>query len=82
MKKSTPAMLSALLWLKNRTGDGVFDRNQVLAAAGERAPVMRGTWSKLESAGLVERYLNNRRLRITDAGKLVDLRGVRESEPE
>jgi len=75
-------MLSALLWLKNRTGDGVFDRNQVLTAAGERAPVMRSTWSKLENDGLVERYLSNRRLRITDAGKLVDLRGVRESEAE
>lgn len=80
MRKATPAMLSALLWLKNRNGDGVFDRNQVLTAAGERAPIMRSTWSKLENAGLVERYLNNRRLRITDAGKLVDLRGVRESE--
>jgi hypothetical protein len=75
-------MLSALLWLKNRTGDGVFDGNQVLTAAGERAPVMRSTWSKLENDGLVERYLNNRRLRITDAGKLIDLRGVKESEAE
>lgn len=80
MSGVTPSMLSALLWLKNRNGDGVFDRNQVLTAAGERAPIMRSTWSKLEAAGLVERYLNNRRLRITDAGKLVDLRGVRESE--
>jgi hypothetical protein len=80
MRKATPSMLSALLWLKNRNGDGVFDRNQVLTAAGERAPIMRSTWSKLEAAGLVERYLNNRRLRITDAGKLVELRGVRESE--
>jgi len=80
MSGATPSMLSALLWLKNRNGDGVFDRNQVLTAAGERAPIMRSTWSKLEAAGLVERYLNNRRLRITHAGKLVDLRGVRESE--
>ncbi|NTZ60353.1 hypothetical protein G6L24_08530 [Agrobacterium tumefaciens] len=80
MRKATPSMLSALLWLKNRSADGVFDRNQVLTAAGERAPIMRSTWSKLEAAGLVERYLNNRRLRITDAGKIVDLRGVRESE--
>lgn len=80
MRKATASMLSALLWLKNRNGDGVFDRNQVLTAAGERAPIMRSTWSKLENDGLVERYLNNRRLRITDAGKLVDLRGVRESE--
>ncbi len=80
MRKATPSMLSALLWLKNRNGDGVFDRNQVLTAAGERAPIMRSTWSKLESDGLVERYLNNRRLRITNAGKLVDLRGVQESE--
>lgn len=77
----TDSQKSALLWLRNRNGDGVFDKHQVLTAAGERAPYLRSTWSKLESCGLVERYLNGRRLRITDAGKSVDLRGVSENQP-
>lgn len=77
----TDSQKSALLWLRNRNGDGVFDRNQVLNAAGERAPYMRSTWSNLERAGLVERYLNGRRLRITDTGKALDLRGVGENAP-
>jgi len=76
---ATDAMLSALKWLRNRNADGVFDRHQVLTAAGERAPVMRSTWSKLEKAGLVERYHNRRRLRVTAAGLAVDLRNVGES---
>lgn len=76
----TDAQKSALKWLANRTGDGVFDRHQVLTAAGERAPVMRSTWTRLERAGLVERYLSNRRLRITDEGRALDLSRVGESE--
>lgn len=77
----TKAGLSALLWLRNRNYDGVFDRNQVLVAGGEKAPVMRGTWTKLEKAGVVELYHDRRRVRVTDFGKLVDMRGVRESGP-
>ncbi|TPW33222.1 hypothetical protein FJU08_01260 [Martelella alba] len=80
MKKATPNQLSALKWLKNRSGDGVFDRNQVLNACGERAPVMRSTWNKLRDLGLVEPYLNNRRLRITENGLRIDLSKVNESE--
>lgn len=80
MSAITGPQKSALLWLRNRSGDGVFDRNQVLNAAGERAPYMRSTWSNLEREGLVERYLNGRRLRITDAGKSIDLRGVGEND--
>lgn len=76
---ATKAMLSALLWLKNRNGDGVFDRYNVLTAGGEKSPVMRSTWSKLESEGLGERYLNNRRFRLTDKAHQVDLKGVEES---
>lgn len=76
----TIAQKAALKWLINRYSDGVFDKNQVLTAAGERAPVMRATWTNLERAGLVERYLNNRRLKVTDAGHAIDLRGVQESE--
>lgn len=77
----TKAGMSALLWLRNRNGDGVFDRNQVLVAGGEKAPVMRGTWTKLANAGAVEFYHGRRRVRVTDFGKLVNMRGVRESEP-
>ena len=72
---------SALLWLKNRNGDGVFDRNGILVAGGERGPYMRATWKRLEENGYVERYLGNKRLRITDAGHSVDLNGVSENDP-
>lgn len=78
---NTVSMLAALKWLRNRNGDGVFDRNQVLTAAGERAPIMRSTWSKLEKAGLVEFYLNRRRLRVTANGLAIDLAKISESEP-
>lgn len=80
--KATGPQLSALLWLKNRGGDGVFDRHNVLTASGERGPIMRSTWTRLESLGLVERYLNNRRLRLTETGHQIDLSRVRESEPD
>ncbi len=75
----TDSMKSALKWLRNRNADGVFDKNQVLTAAGERAPVMRSTWSRLERAGLVKRYINNRRLMVTVSGLEMDLHSVRES---
>jgi ribosomal protein S19E (S16A) len=81
MSKATASQLSALKWLINRNGDGVFgekSNNSVLIAGGERAPVMRGTWSKLEALGLVERY-DKRRLRVTDEGRLVRLDRVEES---
>jgi len=74
----TSAQNSALLWLRNRNADGIFDRNGVLLAAGQRAPVMRSTWNKLRAAGLVETYAD-KRLRVTPAGLAMDLRGVRES---
>ncbi len=79
MTTASASQLSALKWLRNRNGDGVFDRNQVLTAAGERAPIMRATWNKLEACGLVEFYLDRRRLRVTEAGRLVDLSKVGES---
>lgn len=75
----TAAQLSALKWLRVRNGDGVFDRNQVLNAAGERAPVMRSTWTRLERFGLVERYHENRRLRLTEEGRRIDLSRFEES---
>lgn len=78
---ATPSQLAALKWLRNRRGDGVFDRHQVLTAAGERAPVMRSTWTKLEKLGLVERYHDNRRLRVTPDGERADVSKVEESQP-
>lgn len=77
----TEAGKSALLWLRNRNGDGVFDKNQVLTAAGERAPYMRSTWSKLEGLGFAERYLNGRRIRVTTQGYAINLRGISENAP-
>lgn len=64
------AQNDALLWLAAHNGDGVFDRNGVLLAAGEKAPVMRATWNALIDAGKVEAYLGGRRLRLScDGGR-------------
>lgn len=52
----TNAQAAALKWLREHTGDGVFDRYGVLLAAGESAPVMRSTWNALRDLGLVEFY--------------------------
>lgn len=78
-EKPTRAQLAALKWLRNRNGDGVFDKNQVLVAACEKAPIMRGTWNKLESLGLAEFYMNRRRIKVTDSGHQVNLSNVEES---
>jgi hypothetical protein len=80
---ATGAQKSALKWLRARGGDGVFatpDR-QVLLAAGERAPVMRSTWTRLIELGLVEGY-GSRRLRVSEAGRGLDLAGIVESGGE
>jgi len=52
----TPAQTNALKWLKDHGGDGVFDKNGILLAAGEPCPFMRSTWNALRDAGLVEMY--------------------------
>lgn len=52
----TEAQAYALRWLRKRNGDGCFDKNGVLLAAGELAPVMRSTWNALQKLGLVEIY--------------------------
>lgn len=75
----TQSQLAALKWLRNRNGDGVFDRNQVLVAGGERAPVMRATWNRLAELALVEFYQERRRVRVTPAGYLANLLKVEES---
>jgi hypothetical protein len=78
----TKAMRSALLWLRRRNGDGGFDTNGVLVAAGEKAPVMRATWNHLVGAGLVREYQGRKRLGVTEAGSRFDLTGVTESGDE
>ena len=52
----TPAQAAALKWLRDRGGDGCFDRNGVAFAQGETAPVNRSTWNALSAAGLVQFY--------------------------
>jgi hypothetical protein len=52
----TKPQADALRWLIRRNGDGVFDRDGVLLAAGELAPFMRSTWNRLRDLGLVEFY--------------------------
>lgn len=82
MSAPTKAQISALKWLSNRGGDGVFaekSNHSVLIAQGDRAPITRGTWSKLERLGFVEKY-GRLRLRITTAGRAIDLSRIEESQ--
>lgn len=60
----TKAQRDALKWLSEHNGDGCFDKNGVLMAAGETAPVMRSTWNKLRDLGAVEFYENRKRVRV------------------
>ena len=76
---ATESQLAALKWLRNRNGDGCFDKTRVLVAAGERAPVMRSTWNKLRSLGLVEEYMGRKRIRVTATGLSTDVSKVKES---
>lgn len=79
---TTAAMWGAFVWLKNRNGDGVFDKNHVLVAGGEKAPVMRSTWNKLAADGLLEFYEGKKRIRLTDAAKAINTSNMKESEPD
>lgn len=54
--KLTDAQRNALKWLAARGGDGMFDNDGVLIAAGERAPFMRSTWNVLRDNGHVVQY--------------------------
>lgn len=73
----TSAQKSALLWLRNRNGEGVFLRNGTLLAGGDIAPVMRATWNKLKDDGHV--VLNDKRLRMSDHARTLDLSRIQES---
>lgn len=61
------AQKEALKWLREHNGDGLFGKDGVLVAAGERAPVMRSTWNKLRDQGLIEFY-QKKRVRVTQMG--------------
>lgn len=56
MRTVTKAQAAALKWLRERGGDGCFDKNGVLFAAGETAPFTRQTWNGLRDAGLLVFY--------------------------
>lgn len=47
----------------------MFDKHQVLIAAGEKGPFYRATWNALRDLKLVEFYAEGRRCRLTDAGR-------------
>lgn len=52
----TKSEQKALAWLRERGGDGCFDKNGIAFAQGETAPVMRATWNSLASQGHIEFY--------------------------
>ncbi|CAH1670556.1 conserved hypothetical protein [Hyphomicrobiales bacterium] len=54
--KLSKAEADALKWLREHNGDGLFDGNGVVLAAGETAPHTRSTWNALARVGLVEFY--------------------------
>ena len=65
MSHVTASMNEALAWLAAHNGDGAFcDVGNTFLAAGERAPVMRATWNRLEELGLVEFYEDRKRMRL------------------
>lgn len=73
------AQVAALKWLINRGGDGVFTKHQTLLVRGHTAPILRSTWNSLAALGLVELYMNNRRIKVTEAGNNLDLSKLKES---
>lgn len=55
----TKSQFKALQWLREHGGDGIFDINGVVMAAGELAPFTRSTWNALRDLGKVEFYNPN-----------------------
>lgn len=68
----TKTQHQALKWFAEHTGNGCFDNNGVLLAAGEGAPHTRRTWNVLRDLGCVEFYKpagkGRGRLRLTPYG--------------
>lgn len=71
----TQPQREALKWLNDHNGDGMFDRNGVLLAAGESAPHTRATWNRLQNLGMVDIYkpigTGRGRCRLTENGRRV-----------
>lgn len=72
----TKAQESALRWLYDHGGDGLWCSNSLLLAGGREGPYYRSTWNSLRGAGLVESYNPRQdgrgrgRLRLTVAGRV------------
>lgn len=56
MSAISDSQAAALKWLRDRGGDGCFDKHGVALAAGESAPFTRTTWNALRDAGLIRFY--------------------------
>lgn len=56
MTRLTKSQKAAVEWLRQRSGDGCFDRHGVAFAQGETAPFTRTTWNGLAEAGLLQFY--------------------------
>lgn len=76
----TAAQKSALRWLRDRGGDGCFDKHGVAFAQGETAPVNRSTWNALAVFGMIEFYGGAKqggrgygRLRVLPAGMVANV---------
>lgn len=63
--KLTESQADAYKWLIERNRTGLFDKNGVLIAGGERAPFMRSTWNILRDLNLIE--IIGKRVNIKDA---------------
>ncbi len=63
----TPAHRAALRWLANRGETGVFNKNGVLLAQGDLAPVMRATWNALRNGNWIT--IDGRRVTMTNDGR-------------
>lgn len=68
LQRATPSQQQAAAWLRDHNSSGVFDRNGVLLAAGETAPVMRSTWNALRDLGCVTINRETKRVELTADG--------------
>lgn len=79
--KLTDSQRAALTWLRRHGSDGLFCKDGVLMACGERAPFMRSTWNALVKEGVAEFYGDGRgRIRLT--GNSSAVHGVSDEDLE
>lgn len=71
MQNLSDSQKRALLWLHNHNAEGCFTgRGAEFIAAGEIAPVARGTWNQLIGLGLVLRpAATPKRIKLTGIGR-------------